>query len=63
MNDNKVIITCALAGEQTSREQTPYVPITPQEIADQAVNACKAGAAVVHIHVRDENEKKFDGFR
>jgi len=51
----KLIITCALCGNGTSKDQTPYVPITPEEIAKDSVEAAKAGAAVIHIHVRDEN--------
>ena len=53
----KLIITCALCGSGTSRKQTPYVPITPDEIAADAVNAVKAGAAALHIHVRDDEGK------
>ena len=53
----KLIITCALCGSGTTRAQSPYVPITPEEIAADAVEAVKAGAAVLHIHVRDENGK------
>ena len=53
MND-RLIITCALCGTGTTKEQTPYVPITPEEIAADAVAAVKAGAAVLHIHARDE---------
>ena len=49
----KIIVTVALCGE-TSRELTPYVPYTPEEIADSAVEAAEAGAAIAHIHVRDE---------
>jgi 3-keto-5-aminohexanoate cleavage enzyme len=48
----KVIVTVALCGE-TPREQTPYVPYTPEEIADSAIEAADAGAAIAHIHVRD----------
>jgi uncharacterized protein (DUF849 family) len=50
---NKVVITCALTGNLTKPEQSPYLPITPQQIADSALAAAQAGAAVVHIHVRD----------
>jgi uncharacterized protein (DUF849 family) len=50
---NKVVITCALTGNLTKPEQSPYLPITPQQIADSAIAAGRAGAAVVHIHVRD----------
>lgn len=49
----KVIITCAITGSRITREQTPYIPITPEEIVDSAVKAYEAGAAIVHIHVRD----------
>lgn len=55
--NNKLIITCALCGSGTTREQSPYVPITPEEIAADAVKAVKAGASVLHIHVRDEEGK------
>ncbi|SDY67473.1 3-keto-5-aminohexanoate cleavage enzyme [Proteiniborus ethanoligenes] len=51
----KVIISAALTGVSTFREQTPYVPITPEEIADQAYESWKAGASIVHIHVREED--------
>ena len=49
----KLIITAALCGAGTTKAQTPYVPITPEEIAADAVACAKAGAAVIHIHVRD----------
>jgi uncharacterized protein (DUF849 family) len=48
-----VVVTCALTGNLTKPEQSPYLPITPQQIADSAIAANQAGAAVVHIHVRD----------
>ncbi len=49
----KTIITCAITGAVTSKEQTPYLPVTPEEIATSALEAAEAGAAVVHIHVRN----------
>jgi len=49
----KCIITCALTGSVTLPSLTPYLPITPDEISDEAKKACDAGAAVVHVHVRD----------
>ena len=52
---NKVIITAALCGAGTTKEQNPNVPITPEEIAADVVAVAKAGAAIAHIHVRDEN--------
>lgn len=53
----KLIITAALCGAGTTKAQTPHVPITPDEIAADAVACVKAGASVVHIHVRDANGK------
>ena len=47
------IITCAITGAVTSREQTPYLPITPEEIATSSLEAAEVGAAVVHLHVRN----------
>jgi 3-dehydrocarnitine:acetyl-CoA trimethylamine transferase len=52
---SKVVITCAVTGNLTKPEQSPYLPITPQQIADSAIAASRAGAAVAHIHVRDPN--------
>lgn len=51
----KVIITAALVGAELTREQTPYLPLTPDEIAEAAWLAVQEGAAVLHIHVRDNN--------
>lgn len=50
---DKVIITCAVTGNLTTPEQTPHLPITPTQIADACLGAADAGAAIVHIHVRD----------
>jgi len=50
---SKIFITAAITGGIHVPGQTPYLPITPQEIADEAVRAYEAGAAEVHIHVRD----------
>lgn len=55
---NKTIITCAVTGNLTSREMHPGLPITPQEIADAALDAASAGAAIVHLHVRDPETGK-----
>jgi 3-keto-5-aminohexanoate cleavage enzyme len=51
----KLIITVATTGAQTTRKHTPYVPLTPKEIADSVYEAWQAGASIAHIHVRDEN--------
>lgn len=47
------ILTCAVTGNLTRPEQTPHLPITPTQIADDCLAAADAGAAAVHIHVRD----------
>jgi len=50
---DKTIITCAVTGSITRPEQHPDLPITPRQIADAAIDAARAGAAIAHIHVRD----------
>jgi len=53
MTPKKTVITCAVTGSGTKPDQTPYLPITPSQISDSALEAAEAGAAVVHIHVRN----------
>jgi uncharacterized protein (DUF849 family) len=48
-----VIITCALTGDSDTPSKSPHVPVTPVQIAESAMAAAAAGAAIVHIHVRD----------
>ena len=48
-----VFITCALTGAGDTTGKSPHVPVTPQQIAESALGAAEAGAAVVHVHVRD----------
>jgi uncharacterized protein (DUF849 family) len=50
---SKTFITCAITGNLTRPDQSPHLPITPQQIADSALEAAEAGAAIAHIHVRD----------
>lgn len=50
----KLIILSAGPGAMISREQNPYLPITPEEIIKNHVDACRAGASIVHVHVRDK---------
>jgi uncharacterized protein (DUF849 family) len=50
---NKVIITCAVTGAIHTPSMSPYLPVTPEEIADAAVGAAEAGAAIVHLHARN----------
>lgn len=51
--NRKVIITCAVTGAIHTPSMSPYLPVTAQEIADAAVGAAEAGAALVHVHARD----------
>lgn len=50
-----VIITCALTGSEPTVHKNPHVPVTPAQIAAAAIEAAQEGAAMVHIHVRDEH--------
>jgi uncharacterized protein (DUF849 family) len=49
----KLIITCAVTGAIHTPSMSPYLPVTPQQIADEAVAAAEAGAAILHLHARD----------
>src|SRR5437588_7533104 len=48
-----VFVTCAVTGAGDTAGRSEHVPVTPEQIADAALEAARAGAAVVHIHVRD----------
>jgi len=50
---DKFIITVGITGSRITRQQTPHIPVTPQEIAQSGIEAWKAGASILHIHVRD----------
>jgi uncharacterized protein (DUF849 family) len=50
---SEVFLTCAVTGAGETAGRSEHVPVTPSEIADSAIDAARAGAAVVHIHVRD----------
>ena len=54
----KVIITCAITGAIHTPSMSPYLPITPDQIADGAIGAAQAGAAIVHLHARDPSNGK-----
>ncbi|MDQ2140573.1 3-keto-5-aminohexanoate cleavage protein [Alcaligenaceae bacterium B3P038] len=56
----KVIITCAVTGSIHTPSMSPHLPITPDEIADQAIAASEAGAAMLHLHARDPATGKPD---
>src|SRR5438552_7408017 len=49
----KIIISCAVTGSADSPGKNPAVPVTPAQIAQSSIDAAKAGAAIVHIHVRN----------
>ena len=51
--NREVFITCAVTGAGSTQDRSPHVPRSPEEIAGSAIDAAKAGAAVVHCHVRD----------
>ena len=57
--NHDIIITCALTGAGDTTSKSPHVPVTPKQIAAAAVEAAKAGATVVHCHVRDPQTGKF----
>src|SRR5579883_3093996 len=52
----KVIITCAVTGSIHTPTMTPYLPLTPDEIAQQSIEAAEAGAAIIHLHARDPKD-------
>jgi uncharacterized protein (DUF849 family) len=52
----KVIITCAVTGSIHTPSMSPHIPVTASEIADAAIGAAEAGAAVVHLHARDPKD-------
>jgi uncharacterized protein (DUF849 family) len=55
---NNVVISCAVTGSGDSLDKHPDLPVTPEQIADAAISAAKAGAAIAHIHVRDPETGK-----
>ena len=56
--NNEVFITCAVTGSGSTQDRSPHVPRSPAQIADSAIAAAKAGAAIVHCHVRDPETGK-----
>ncbi len=55
INDQPLIITCAVVGAELKRDVFPFLPLTPEEIAQSSIEAVQAGASIIHLHVRDEN--------
>jgi uncharacterized protein (DUF849 family) len=58
--EDKVIITCAVTGAIHTPSMSPYLPVTPEEIADAAIGAAEAGAAIVHLHARNPKDGRPD---
>jgi uncharacterized protein (DUF849 family) len=56
--NREVFITCAVTGSGGTQDKSPHVPRSPEQIATSAIDAAKAGAAVVHCHVRDPETGK-----
>jgi len=61
MDVPKLILQVAVTGADTTPSQTPYIPITPDEIADECYKCWKSGAAMVHLHVREPDTGKPSG--
>lgn len=57
----KVIITCAITGGAHTPSMSAYLPVTPEQIAEESIAAAEAGAAVVHLHARDPDNGKPTG--
>lgn len=53
---DKVIISCAVTGSVHTPTMSPYLPLTPDQIAEQAIEAAQAGAAILHLHARDPRD-------
>ncbi|HET7715635.1 MAG TPA: 3-keto-5-aminohexanoate cleavage protein [Bauldia sp.] len=56
----KVIITCAVTGSIHTPSMSPHLPVTPEEIAEAAIGAAEAGAAIVHLHARNPSDGRPD---
>ena len=54
--NRKVIITCAITGAIHTPTMSPHLPVTPEQIAEQAIGAAEAGAAILHLHARDPKD-------
>ncbi|MDB5583622.1 MAG: hypothetical protein JWR80_8798 [Bradyrhizobium sp.] len=56
----KIIVTCAVTGSIHTPSMSPYLPVTPSEIADAAISAAEAGASIVHLHARNPEDGRPD---
>lgn len=54
----EAFVTCAVTGSGATTDKSPHVPVTPEQIAESAIEAARAGAAIAHIHVRDPETGK-----
>ena len=59
-HNGKVIITCAITGSIHTPSMSPYLPVTPNDIVDSALEAAEAGAAILHLHARDPDTGRPD---
>src|SRR3954454_25348702 len=55
-SSRKVIITCAVTGGIHTPSMSPHLPVTPDEIAEAAIGAARAGASIVHLHARNPKD-------
>jgi len=60
MSSRKVIVTCAVTGSIHTPSMSPHLPVTAEEIAEAAIGAAEAGAAIVHLHARDPKDGRPD---
>ena len=56
---DKVIITCAVTGAMHTPTMSSYLPLTPDQIAEQSIEAAQAGAAILHLHARNPSDGQF----
>ena len=59
MRHEKLIISAALTGAATNRSHCPYIPFTPKELGEESKRAVDAGASIVHIHAREDDQGLF----
>src|SRR3546814_6585228 len=60
MSKNMIINSCAITGSLHTPSMSPYLPVTAEEIAESALGAAEAGAAIVHLHARDPEDGRPD---
>ena len=56
----KLVITVAVTGSVTTKEQSQYLPVTPEDVAEEAYRSYNAGASIVHLHARHPNPNVTD---